>query len=144
MTQKAKLLRVLEQDLQADLAGYQRLAQWMSDLYGWLMARDCPQIEVANQQISVLLDAAALRTSRRSKVMQAFRHDGGTASMDRLLTLLAPERSAVLQGNWNTLMQQVERCRELNERNGRLMAMHRDILQQLFYQVPDSIYQPSV
>lgn len=144
MTQKAQLLLVLEQDIQADVAGYECLARCMDELYGWLMARNCLQIDAANQQISVLLDAASRRAQRRSKVLQAFGLDDGSSAMERLLTLLAPARSASLQADWNALTQQVTHCRTLNERNGRLLAMHKDILQQLLHSMPDSLYQPGV
>lgn len=145
MTQKAQLLRVIEQDLVDDLRGYEQLAGWMTRLYGWLMARDCPQIDLANQQISALLGAASLRTRRRTKVLQALRISGDSCSMGQLFALLAPTRSALLQGTWNRLTERVACCRQLNERNGKLLAMHSDILQQLFSrQYPESLYQPSL
>lgn len=142
MTQKAQLLAVIEQDLQADLGGYAQLSQQMADLYGCLMKRDCPKIDTANQQISLLLDAASLRARRRHKVLQALRLGAANESMGKLFALLAPGRSALLQGTWDALTHQVARCRELNERNGKLLGMHSDILQQLLDRRPDSVYQP--
>ncbi|MHC8306797.1 flagellar export chaperone FlgN [Pseudomonas sp. PB3P13] len=144
MTQRAQLLRVIEQDLAEDLSGYEQMSGLMTNLYDWLMARDCPQIELANQQISSLVDAASLRARRRTKVLHAVRLSGDARSMEQLFTLLAPERSALLETHWSTLTERVMRCRALNERNGKLLAMHSDILQQLFNQQPESIYHPSL
>ncbi|CAG8871075.1 hypothetical protein PS627_04268 [Pseudomonas fluorescens] len=144
MSQKAQLLRVIELDLADDLGGYEHLAQWMTRLYGYLMARDCPQIDLANQQISELLDAASLRARRRSKVLQALRLADGSGAMPQLFTLLAPARTARLQDAWNTLTDRVAHCRQLNERNGKLLALHSDILHQLFNRQPENIYQPSL
>lgn len=143
MSQRARLLRLIEHDLAEDLDGYEQLSQCMTRLYEVLMARDCPQIDLANQQISGLLDAAALRAQRRSKVLQALRLGGDGKSMEQLFVLLAPARSAPLQASWNALVDRVAHCRQLNERNGRLLAMHSDILGQLLDRQPASIYQPS-
>lgn len=144
MSQRARLLQVIEHDLAEDLDGYEQLSQCMTRLYDWLMARDCPQIDLANQQISGLLDAAAQRARRRSKVLQALRLGDDSTSMEQLFVLLAPARSAPLQASWNTLVDRIAHCRQLNERNGRLLAMHSDILRQLFDRQPESIYQPSI
>lgn len=144
MSQRAQLLRVIEHDLAEDVGGYEQLSQLMTQLYGWLMARDSAQIDLANQHISELLDAASLRARRRSKVLQALGLGDDSASMERLFALLAPARIAPLQGAWNTLTARVAQCRQLNERNGKLLAMHSDVLQQLFDRQPESIYQPSL
>lgn len=144
MSQQAQLLRVIEQDMAADLGGYEQLSQCMTHLYGFLMARDCPQIDAANAQISALLEAATLRARRRSKVLQALRLSGDSGAMAQLFSALAPARSALLQGSWNTLTERVAHCRQLNERNGKLLALHSDLLQQLFNPNAQSIYQPSV
>ena len=144
MNRRARLLRVIEHDLAEDLDGYERLSQCMTRLYDLLLVRDCPQIDLANRRIGGLLDAAALRARRRSKMLQALRLDDDSQSMERLFVLLAPARSAPLLASWNTLVGRVAHCRQLNERNGRLLAMHSDILGQLFDRQPASIYQPSI
>lgn len=144
MNQRTKLLRLIEQDLFEDLLGYEQMSGLMARLYSELMARACPQIEVTNQQLTGLLEAAGLRAGRRAKVLGVFGLGADNQAMQQLFSTLEPERRDRLFSAWQSLGQRVAECRQFNERNGQLLAMHSEILGQLLYQAPDQLYSPSL
>ncbi|EMV9186283.1 flagellar export chaperone FlgN, partial [Escherichia coli] len=51
--------------------------------------------------------------------------------MRTLLSNYTPPRREELQQEWQQLGQLTAQCKRLNERNGKLLAMHHDILSQL-------------
>ena len=144
MSQRAQLLKVVEQDVYDDLAGFAHLLGCMSRLQASLMARDCDAIAAANEQISALMDTAGARARRRSRVLEVFHLGTDSRAMESLIGLYPPQRKARLAQAWQTLISSVERCRDLNERNGKLLAMHGEIFQQLARQDPAQVYSPSL
>ncbi|AXM98874.1 flagellar protein FlgN [Pseudomonas plecoglossicida] len=126
-----------------DFQAYNRLVELMNRLHGLLLVRDAVQIDISNQQITALLDAAVVRVQRRRKVMEAFRLPVDEQAMEKLFGLFEPGRRAALLSAWSGLRAQVERCRVLNERNGKLLAMQSEILQRVLDREPAHIYQPS-
>src|SRR5690606_24520559 len=110
----------------------------MQELYEHLMARDSLRIDLLNQQIEVLVEAVRQRAERRSKTLQAFRLEPDADGMQCLLDSYPPSRRGRLQQSWQQLGQLAGQCRRLNERNGQLLAMHNDILSQLFAAEGDS------
>ena len=144
MSQREQLLKVVEQDVHDDLTGFARLHGCMSHLQVALMARECDAITTANEQISALMDAAGARARRRSRVLEVFHLGTDTHAMQSLIDLYPSDRSATLARAWKTLIVSVERCRDLNERNGKLLAMHSEIFQQLARHDSAQVYSPSI
>ena len=72
MSQRDKLLTVVDDDLQQDCGDYLALRELMQALYGRLLERDVPEIDRINLQITVRVEAIAARAQRRSKVLAAF------------------------------------------------------------------------
>lgn len=129
---REQLLTAVERDIQQDCADYLGLRCLMQELYECLMARDCPHIELVNQQIEPLVEGVRQRAERRSKALLALRLEPDGEGMQCLLDSYPPARRARLQQSWQQLGQLAQQCRRLNERNGQLLAMHHDILAQLF------------
>ena len=144
MNQREKLLKVVEQDVHDDLTGFAQLHTSMSRLQAALMVRDCEAITAANEQITGLMDAAAARARRRSRVLELFHLGSDIHAMESLIGLYGPDRRASLTRAWQTLIASVERCRDLNERNGKLLAMHSEIFQQLAQYDCAQVYSPSL
>lgn len=131
MSQKDKLLAVVAGDIAADLNTYGQLQTLLDELHERLLARDTLAIERLNQNVEPCLDALAECSTRRGKVLRAFGLAADPEGMQRLLDAYpAPQREAV-RSQWQQLGQAVRHCRQRNERNGRLLAMHNDILNQL-------------
>lgn len=126
-----QLLQVIEQDLQQDCAGYLALRGFMQELYQQLLRRDSQQIDLLNEQIVPLVDQARVRAERRSKVLAAFQLGSGHCAMEKLLQRFPQAQRDHLQLTWQQLGQLAGQCKRLNERNGKLLAMHHEILEQL-------------
>lgn len=131
MSKREQLLQVAEQDVQHDCADYLSLRGLMQELYQQLLERDSQQIDLLNEQISQLVEQVRGRAERRSRILLAFGLDSGAQAMQRLFGLFPESRGDHLGQTWEQLNQLVIQCKRLNERNGKLLAMHNDILNQL-------------
>lgn len=132
MTRSEQLAQVAGRDLELDCADYQGLQRLMHDLYEQLLVRNSAQIESLNQQISVLVEFIRARAERRSKILAACNLvPVSTAAMKTLLARCPlPNRNAYLHC-WHELASLIEQTKILNERNGKLLAMHNEILNHL-------------
>lgn len=131
MTQRARLLQVIEQDIQQDGRDCLGLRDRLQELYRHLLTRDSAQIDRLNLDIQTLLEAVTTRAQRRSKALHAFGLAQDVQGMRTLLSNYPPPRREELQQEWLQLGQLTAQCKRLNERNGKLLAMHNDILSQL-------------
>ncbi|QGZ29333.1 flagellar protein FlgN [Stutzerimonas stutzeri] len=143
MSQRDKLLEIVDDDLQQDCGDYLALRELMQELYARLLERDVPEIDRINQQVTVRVEAIAARAQRRSKVLTAFRLETTGVGMRRLLSSCSGARGESLQQHWQQVGDLAVQCQQLNEHNGRLLAMHHDILQQLLAGGQDArLYSP--
>ena len=126
-----QLLQVIEQDLQQDCADYLALRGLMQDLYQQLLKRDNRLIDIINAQIQPLIEQARQRAERRSKVLAAFNLGVGPSAMQKLLAHYPQTQRRHIENTWQQLGQLAGQCKNLNERNGKLVAMHHEILEQL-------------
>lgn len=143
MNQRDKLLQVIDDDLQQDCIDYHALRDLMQALYTFLLERDSVEIERLNRQIGRYVESLGGRAQRRGKVLAAFRLREDADGMQRLLHGYPEARRAVLQQCWQQLGKLAAECQQLNERNGKLLAMHHDILEQLLAaHQPTHLYSP--
>ena len=131
MSQREKLLAVVDTDLQQDCRDYLALRELMQELYSRLLERDVPEIDRINLQVTDRVEAIALRAQRRSKVLAAFGLEQSGDGMRRLLEGCTGDRGASLSKHWKQIGDLAVQCQQFNEHNGKLLAMHHDILQQL-------------
>lgn len=131
MSRREQLLQVIEQDVQQDCADYLALRGSMQELYQQLLERNCRQIDLLNEQITSLVEQVRARAGRRSKILAVLRLGAGYAALQQLLGHYPQARGEHLQQAWQQLGQLLAQCKYLNERNGKLLAMHNDILNQL-------------
>jgi flagella synthesis protein FlgN len=130
-SREQQLLLIVEQDLEQDCADYLALRGLMQELYQQLLKRDSRQIDLLNEQILPLVDQAKARAERRSKVLAAFQLGSGNSAMQKLLARYPQAQRKHLEHTWEQLGQLAGQCKRLNERNGKLLAMHHEILEQL-------------
>lgn len=143
MSRREQLLDVIEQDIQQDSEGYLALRKLMQDLYSQLLLRDCQQIDQLNLHINQLIEQLRARAQRRNKIITAFGIMAGNQAMQTLFSAFPAPRSERLQKQWAQLTRLVVECKELNERNGKLLSMHNDILSKLLNVGTDSpLYAP--
>jgi flagella synthesis protein FlgN len=131
VSQKDKLLAVVAADIAADLNTYGQLQRLLDELHERLLARETLAIEQLNQHIEPCLNALAECSARRGKVLRAFGLAADPEGMQRLLGAYPATQVETVRSQWQQLGQAVRDCRQRNERNGRLLAMHNDILNQL-------------
>nr|WP_272890901.1 flagellar protein FlgN [Stutzerimonas sp. S1] len=125
------MLQVVDDDLQQDCGDYLALRDLMQALYTFLLERDSVEIDRLNRQIGRHVASLGGRAERRGKVLAAFRLREDGDGMQRLLNGYPEARRAALQQRWQQLGQLAAECQQLNERNGKLLAMHHEILEQL-------------
>lgn len=143
MNRREQLLDVIAQDIQQDSEGYLALRKLMQDLYAQLLLRDCQQIDQLNLQINQLIEQLRARAQRRNKIITAFGIMAGAQAMQTLLAVFPAPRGEQLQKQWAQLTHLVVECKQLNERNGKLLSMHNDILSKLLNISADSpLYTP--
>lgn len=143
MNRREQLLQVLERDIQQDCVDYPGLHGLMQDLYQQLLERNSAAIERINAQINLVLEEVRARTERRSKILAAFGLGTGAEAMKRAFLLFSDSRRKALQQQWQELAELVKQAKQLNERNGKLLAMHNDILNQLLAADRDpQVYTP--
>ncbi|MEN0036242.1 MAG: flagellar protein FlgN [Cellvibrio sp.] len=143
MSRREQLLDVIEQDIQQDSEDYLVLRKLMQDLYAQLLLRDCQQIDQLNLQINQLIEQLRTRAQRRNKIITAFGIMAGNQAMQTLFSAFPAPRGDRLQKQWAQLTRLVVECKELNERNGKLLSMHNDILSKLLNVGADSpLYTP--
>ncbi|MBD3738233.1 MULTISPECIES: flagellar protein FlgN [Stutzerimonas] len=143
MNQRDRLLAVVADDIRQDCEQYLALRDLMQALYTFLLERDSAEIDRLNLQITRHVEALEVRARRRAKVLGAFRLSGDGDGMQRLLASYPADQRAELQAGWQQLGSLARHCQQLNERNGKLLAMHHDLLQQLLGDQRDArVYQP--
>lgn len=131
MSRAQRLLQAVADDIQADLEAYRALRARMNALYEGLLARDSERIEHLNAEIDELVSAADARARRRTKVLAAFGLSEDAAGMERLFAAAGESRAHELRNTWQALGNLAAECHRLNERNGNLLAMHRETLAQV-------------
>lgn len=145
MNQRDKLLEVLASDLEQDCEDYLALRDLMQALYAFLLERDSPEIDRLNLQITTRVEALAVRAQRRAKVLGAFRLQADAEGMQRLLGCYPEDQAERLRQCWQQLGALAAQCQQINERNGKLLAMHHEILVQLLAGSHDArLYQPQM
>lgn len=143
MNRREQLLQVAEQDIQLDTADYTRLQTLMHELHQALLAHNCPQIDELNENIATLLGNLSGRAQRRSKILGAFGLGSGSQAMSQFFQQYAATRRGTIRQQWDQLGQLTSQCKFLNERNGKLLAMHNDILTRLLDNQRDAqLYSP--
>ncbi|WP_039914707.1 flagellar export chaperone FlgN [Cellvibrio mixtus] len=144
MTRSEQLVQLAGRDIELDCTDYVGLQHLMQALYEQLLVRSSAQIESLNQQISVLVEFIRARAERRSKILTAFGLSPSlSGAMEKLLIHCPlPNRNTYLQ-RWKELENLVQQTKSLNERNGKLLAMHNDILGQIMGSAQaEQVYSP--
>lgn len=131
MTQRARLLAILAQDVQDDLLDYQQLEVLLPELHRALLGRDNPRIAQLNERIESSCTRVRACAQRRSKALAALGLGSGASAMTSLLLHFSAAPRQQLESGWQALRAAAARCAEHNERNGQLLAMHHEIIEQL-------------
>jgi flagellar biosynthesis protein FlgN len=142
--QTERLQAILAQDLLDDQADYRQLQALLVQLHQALLARECPRIDEINPRIETLTQQLEPRTQRRVKALRALGLGGDAKAMPLLLARLPQGQRQSLQKLWAELGELAAACAAQNERNGQLLAMQHELLDQLIRQASaEPLYGPS-
>lgn len=143
MSRAVQLVQVAGRDIEQDCADYQGLQGLMQSLYEQLLLRNCEQIELLNQQILVLIEFITSRSERRRKILATFGIPASASNQGMIKLLCMAPESVNLLARWSQLEGLVQETKTLNERNGKLLAMHNEIINQLLGgQQAAQVYSP--
>lgn len=132
MNRSEQLIQLVGRDIEQDCTDYQGLQKLMQSLYQQLLVRNAAQIETLNQQINVLVEFIGVRAERRQKILTAFGVSAARpGAMKYFLARCPLPNSAELMLRWDELEQLVQDTKAINECNGKLLAMHNEILNQI-------------
>ncbi|NLO80708.1 MAG: flagellar protein FlgN [Xanthomonadaceae bacterium] len=131
MSRRRQLLKLIAEDVRRDLQDYPALRELLERQHTAMLRRDAGAMESLNTEIGARLEDIRTRAQRRSKVLRAFGLELGAAGMQRLFAAYPPLLRQELESAWAKLARLAAECKQLNERNGKLLAMQNEILAQL-------------
>lgn len=144
MSRADQLVDLVGREIALDLIDYQTLQQHMSALHQQLLMRAVAEIDATNESISTILERIGARADRRSKILSAFGLPLDASGSLRELLMRAPaENRPALLAQLTQLEASILETKQQNERNGKLLAMHNDILTQVMSaSTSGATYQP--
>jgi flagella synthesis protein FlgN len=119
---RQQVLTRVAADLLADHRALPVLLDHLEALNGALARHDQGQVDALNGAIRQALDAMTERAQRRERVLSANRLARKQDGMLRLLACYPTEQAQRLLMAWSEMKTMLQACRQLNERNGRLLA----------------------
>lgn len=129
---RAAHLKNLMTDVHADLADYERLAQYLEQQFNATLTHDTEALTEAGEAICALSDQLSLRQQQRMQLLSALL-TGQTVSMAAVFELLPDAARTACQRLWMRLVDKAEHCKLLNQRNGNFMLAQQEALEQIFY-----------
>lgn len=144
MSRADQLVDLVGREIALDLIDYQTLQQHMSALHQQLLMRAVAEIDATNESISTILERIGARADRRSKILSAFGLPLDASGSLRELLMRAPaENRPALLAQLTQFEASILETKQQNERNGKLLAMHNDILTQVMSaSTSGATYQP--
>ena len=131
MIPRARLLAQLAADIQRDGIDYRELQQLLQHLHQQLLAQRAEDIAAANGRIQAVLATLNQRARLRARLLVALGTGTDGEAVRRLLGEFAAPLGTGLAQAWATLELDVLACRRLNERNGEVLRLHRELFQEL-------------
>lgn len=119
---RQQVLVMVAEDLLADHRALPVLLNHLEALNGALVRHDQGQVDALNGTIRVALDGMTERALRRERVLSANRLSRKQDGMLRLLACYPTDQAQRLRMAWSEMKEMLQACRQLNERNGRLLA----------------------
>lgn len=138
----AQLIQLAARDIEQDCTDYHGLQGLMHSLYEQLLLRDCEKIDQLNQQIMVLVEFIAQRAQRRRKILTAFGVPAAASNPGIVKLLCSLPDSTNALARWAQLENLIKETKTLNDRNGKLLAMHNDIINQILGGQAEQVYSP--
>lgn len=144
MNKEAQLIKFFVQDLQQDSQSYTGLLDLLKSLNRAILARQVELITSINHQITACTLKLHESSLRREKILQALHLHSQEAGVEQLIAKLPNPLGSSTQTLWQEISQCIIDCKQQNNANGKIMAMHQELITQLLHQADNSgVYNPS-
>lgn len=118
----------LVQGIALDRTDYIQLQQQLETQRTFLLARDTEQLNALNQQLLHTYRALSERAAQRQRHLCELNVSADKEGLYSLFQRLPVELRQKVSALWNDLERQVQRTHALNERNGMVLHMQQDIM----------------
>jgi len=139
MSRKAALL-VFVNDIVEDVRDYRMLRELLQQQFEVAMKHNALRLTELAAQISETAGALEKRRKRRSALMGSL--PGKNCDITAILALVNDAAREAVKARWIELEGLVRECKELNDRNGRLMMDQYAIMQRVLHG-EEKIYVPA-
>lgn len=121
-------MTLLVKGIAEDRQDYLQLQQKLETQRLLLLLRDSARLETANQHLMDIYQALSARATGRQMLLRELNVSADKQGLFSLLQRLPPELFKKVSALWDDLELQARRCQQLNERNGMVLHMQQDIL----------------
>lgn len=121
-------MTLLVKGIAEDRQDYLQLQQKLGTQRLLLLLRDSARLETVNQQLMDIYQALSARATGRQTLLRELNVSADKQGLFSLLQRLPPEQFKKVSALWDDLELQARRCQQLNERNGMVLHMQQDIL----------------
>lgn len=127
MTAQARL-KALIAAVRNDIDHCTELETLLTEQQQALLRHDSDRLIALNEQIEARLEPLRAHARNRSEQLRALGLSADAQGMTRLLDKLPAALADQLRPLWRELEQRLQRCRQYNDRNGRVLAGQRELL----------------
>lgn len=125
---RGRLLALIWREFDDELADLAELHECMLNLQRHLLAHEAVEVQCCNQGISTVSLRLEARALRRSRIFEVLSVAPGPAAVPGLIGEAPPAQRDVLKTRWQLIGRRARECRDLNARNGRILATQHDLL----------------
>ncbi|MDX9873917.1 MAG: flagellar protein FlgN [Spongiibacteraceae bacterium] len=125
------LLDAMIKAARSDVATCEQIEALLAEQLPALIRRDADQLTSISQQLEPLLTRIRTNARQRAEQLQTLGLNPDQSGMTQLLQRLPATLATRLRPLWQQLEEALRRCRQLNERNGRILAGQRETIAQL-------------
>ena len=128
-------------NIQQDYKRYTQLVELLNNQRTLLIERKADRLEQLNKDVEHLYQQLSESTTERAAMLQTLNIPATAEGMQKFFSHLPAVFSDKARLLWNMLEEQVITCKQINDRNARLLNTQQDILNSLLGNQPDLIYQ---
>jgi flagella synthesis protein FlgN len=137
MNQRDALKRLM-MGVGADRNDYRRLRELLEQQFAAALKHDAGALAVLNDEILALVERLDANRRERPELTATVLGTGKKATIEAVIDSLSGLPARALEEWWDELKQLVARCKELNARNGQLMASQFEIMQRVLHGESDT------
>lgn len=125
---RERLLALMWREFDDELADLAELHEQMLNLQRHLLAHQVAEVQRCNTCINAVSTRLEARALRRGRIFEALAVTPGPAAMPALIGEAPPVQRDALNARWQSIGRRARDCRDLNVRNGRILATQHDLL----------------